>query len=71
MIERITYGERKTHKLTFLFLFFYCHFYFAVTRDLEEKQGSASFFQREKPEFRPRFFSIFSIETNETKALKP
>ena len=31
MIERITYGERKTHKLTFLFLFFYCHFYFAVT----------------------------------------
>ena len=33
MIERITYGERKTHKLTFLFLFFYCHFYFAVTKE--------------------------------------
>ncbi len=40
-------------------------------RDLEEKQGSASFFQREKPEFTPRFFSIFNIENNETKALMP
>ena len=40
-------------------------------RDLEEKQGSLSIPQREKPEFTPRFFSIFSIETNETKALMP
>ena len=38
-------------------------------RDFEEKQGSASFFQREKPEFTPRFFSIFSIETYDIKSL--